>query len=87
MKLKTYTYNTHRGRTGLYNTIIGKAKIEQAGLQYAIETAEKLQALEIKATINKKSIEKTKEIIIEYDKGIKKKIKEFKESDSSWQSP
>jgi len=81
-KLKTYTYNTHRGRKDLFDVVIGKAKIEQTGLQYALEVAEKLQKHELELTINGNSIENIKEVIIKYGQNIEEKVKEFSEIDN-----
>lgn len=76
-KLKTYTYNTHRGRKDLFDTVIGKAKVEEATLKEAIEIAEKLQEIGLEPTINKGNIEEATNSLTAYNEGIEKMVKEF----------
>ena len=76
-KLKTYTYNTQRGRKDLFDTVIGKARVEEVALKKAIEIAEKLQEIGLESTINKGNIEEATNSLTAYNEGIEKMIREF----------
>jgi len=62
--------HTHMRLGHLYHTVIGKAEVEQASLKEAVETAEKLKNLGLEATINGEPVDKAREGIMQYDKGI-----------------
>ena len=64
----------------LYHTVIGKAEVEQASLKEAVETAEKLKNLGLETTINGEPIDKTREGIAQYDKGIEEMRQRYRVS-------
>lgn len=63
---------THARSGNLYDTVIGKAEVEQATLKEAVETAEKLQSIGLEATVNGRPVGETREALAQCDKGIEK---------------
>lgn len=78
LKLNEHTYLMGVG--GFESTQIGLAEVRQATLKDLIETAEKLQSLNLEATINGKPIDEAREAINQYIKSESKRLKKLSES-------
>jgi uncharacterized short protein YbdD (DUF466 family) len=70
--------HTHWRLGHLYHTVIEIAKVEQASLREAIETAEKLKNLGLEATIKGGSVDKAWEGIAQYDRGIEEMRQKYR---------
>lgn len=64
LRLKKYSYER---RGDLIETVKGKVKIEKSALEEGIRTAEKLEGLSLKVTLNNQPIEKAKKILKDFD--------------------